>query len=68
MFRNSLDHGIEEVNERIDQGKDEFGRIECIVTLKGQRIFLTIKDDGRGADLDNSCLSLESDEEQSCLP
>lgn len=48
VFRNALDHGIESVDERVDQGKLEYGQIKCLVEREGNSLVLTIGDDGRG--------------------
>ena len=51
VFRNSIDHGIEEKNERIDQNKKEEASIEIAFKRKGLLFFqVAIKDDGRGID------------------
>lgn len=52
LFRNAIDHGIESPEERNAAGKDEVGKISCTVTRKDYYIQLTIKDDGRGVDVD----------------
>ena len=51
VFRNSLDHGIEEKEERIAQNKKENGTIEVVFKKKSLFKFqIAIKDDGRGID------------------
>ncbi|MBF0230450.1 MAG: hypothetical protein HQK63_12840 [Desulfamplus sp.] len=57
VFRNAIDHGIEESYERIEAEKDEYATIECEV--KKLELFdnnrdcveITISDDGRGINL-----------------
>jgi two-component system chemotaxis sensor kinase CheA len=48
LFRNAVDHGIEPVEERIESGKEEFGNIELSVQERDGTLFLELKDDGRG--------------------
>ncbi len=47
ILRNMVDHGIEFPSERKDQGKDE-AKIEMEYVDEDDRIFLRIRDDGRG--------------------
>jgi two-component system chemotaxis sensor kinase CheA len=51
LFRNALDHGIEDPEERLAAGKDETGRISCRLTRQGDELLLEVADDGRGIDL-----------------
>ncbi|MFD2446628.1 ATP-binding protein [Bacillus sp. CGMCC 1.16607] len=49
VFRNSLDHGIETAEERLEAGKSEFGTISCVIHQNMDKsIEITIEDDGRG--------------------
>ncbi|MBU7007962.1 [Fe-Fe] hydrogenase large subunit C-terminal domain-containing protein [Phosphitispora fastidiosa] len=50
VFRNAVDHGIETMDERIESGKSEYGRIKCHICQRDSKIFLTVADDGRGID------------------
>ncbi len=51
IFRNMVDHGIEEKSERIDQNKKEEGNIKVFFKKKGRFHFqIGIRDDGRGID------------------
>ncbi len=53
VYRNIIEHGIESPDERIDAGKDEYGTVHTRVdVLRGNRIRLTITDDGRGIDVE----------------
>ncbi len=52
VFRNSLDHGIESIEEREELGKEENGCIECSIKQKDGCIALIIQDDGRGMDVE----------------
>jgi len=52
VFRNMIDHGIEDVETRDNLGKDYRGKIECNFYLKDdEHIILTINDDGKGIDI-----------------
>ncbi|QIG79721.1 chemotaxis protein CheA [Stakelama tenebrarum] len=48
MIRNAADHGIESAEERIAAGKSPDGTIRLSAEQKGARIFVRVKDDGRG--------------------
>ena len=48
LFRNSLDHGLETTDVRLELGKSKNGRIEINTKLKDDRVLLTFKDDGKG--------------------
>ncbi len=52
IIRNSLDHGLESVEERVAAGKSETGLLEIGARSEGDRVFITVKDDGRGIDVD----------------
>ena len=51
LVRNSVDHGLESREDRVAAGKSEEGTLRIAVTLRGDRLRLTISDDGRGLDL-----------------
>jgi len=48
LLRNSVDHGIEPVEERIAAGKPERGTVLLTARHEQGRIILTVEDDGRG--------------------
>lgn len=48
LIRNSLDHGIEMPNLRVESGKEEMGTIELNAFHQGGNIVIEIKDDGAG--------------------
>jgi two-component system chemotaxis sensor kinase CheA len=48
LLRNSVDHGIETVSERIAAGKNETGRVHLRAFHSGNHVFIEIEDDGRG--------------------
>lgn len=50
MIRNAVDHGIELPEEREASGKSSKGVLQLSAEQKGARIFLRVKDDGRGID------------------
>ena len=51
VFRNMIDHGIEDVDRRLEAGKSELGRIVCRVgRIEDNEICLSISDDGNGID------------------
>jgi len=51
IFRNAAVHGIEDPDERLANGKDQAGRIECVIRREGALFTLAIADDGAGIDL-----------------
>jgi two-component system chemotaxis sensor kinase CheA len=50
MVRNSIDHGIEPVDERIARGKDPTAHIRVSACHQSGQIVVSISDDGRGLD------------------
>lgn len=53
IVRNSMDHGIEEdVQQRIDAGKDPVGTIVLSARHTGSEVIIEIKDDGQGVNYD----------------
>jgi len=50
ILRNSLDHGIESIEERKKKEKSEKGRIELKADYEGNEIMIEIIDDGKGLD------------------
>ena len=51
IVRNSMDHGIEEnVQDRIDAGKDPQGEIILSAAHTGSEVIITVSDDGQGMD------------------
>ncbi|MGQ0506666.1 MAG: hybrid sensor histidine kinase/response regulator [Myxococcaceae bacterium] len=52
LFRNAVDHGLEEPDVRRRTGKSESGTLSIQAYLSGDRIRLEIRDDGRGINLD----------------
>lgn len=52
LVRNAIDHGIEGAAERREAGKPDVGRIVLAAGLAGNRVRISLADDGRGLDLD----------------
>lgn len=50
MIRNAVDHGIEHADERVAAGKSAEGMLRVSAEQKGARIFIQVRDDGRGID------------------
>ncbi|MCY6484810.1 chemotaxis protein CheA [Clostridium aestuarii] len=48
LIRNSIDHGIESPNKRLDKGKSEFGTVTLEAKNEGGDVWIIVKDDGRG--------------------
>lgn len=48
LLRNSVDHGIEPVADRIAAGKPETGTVHLRAFHSGNHVFIEIEDDGRG--------------------
>lgn len=52
LIRNSMDHGIESAEERVEAGKPEAGNINISWGELEDSFFLALKDDGRGINVD----------------
>ena len=50
IIRNSLDHGLETEQERLEAGKDPTGTLKISAKNEGDKVIITIEDDGRGID------------------
>ncbi|BCR21986.1 chemotaxis protein CheA [Borrelia sp. HM] len=50
LIRNSIDHGIEPVEERVKAGKNPKGTIKLSAYQSGDAVIVTIEDDGKGLD------------------
>ena len=51
LLRNAVSHGIESPSERTAKGKRRSGLVAFGVDANGQRLTITLQDDGRGVDL-----------------
>lgn len=52
IFRNAIDHGIENSEERIKAGKPKQGKIILKAFYSGTNVYIQIQDDGRGIDVE----------------
>ncbi|HDQ46319.1 MAG TPA: chemotaxis protein CheA [bacterium] len=52
LIRNAVDHGVETREERLRNHKKSIAQIELSARQSGNHILITIKDDGRGIDLE----------------
>ena len=52
IIRNSIDHGIEDVETRKLLGKNPIGKIEIKASYKDNKVIVDVKDDGRGLDIE----------------
>lgn len=52
LLRNSVDHGIESAEERVQANKSSRGSIKLMFSRKGDQIVIDIEDDGRGLSLE----------------
>nr|WP_225561551.1 chemotaxis protein CheA [Rhodanobacter sp. DHB23] len=50
LLRNALDHGVEMPADRERAGKARKGRVVLAASQRGERIVITVSDDGRGMD------------------
>ena len=50
LIRNSLDHGIETPEERMEKGKPAEGTIKISAKNEGDKVYIVIEDDGKGID------------------
>ncbi|HEY5430182.1 MAG TPA: chemotaxis protein CheA [Solirubrobacteraceae bacterium] len=50
LVRNSLDHGLEPVAERLAAGKPDVGTLEIAARHAGGSVVIEVRDDGRGID------------------
>ncbi|MFY9270249.1 MAG: chemotaxis protein CheA [Candidatus Manganitrophaceae bacterium] len=50
LIRNAMDHGMEDREERIRNGKPETGTIFLRAVQKGNHVVIEVEDDGRGID------------------
>jgi two-component system chemotaxis sensor kinase CheA len=59
LLRNAVDHGIEPKPVRRLRGKPETGRVEIAAALRGTRVEVRVRDDGKGLDLTAIAAQLE---------
>ncbi|KIM00363.1 Signal transduction histidine kinase CheA [Paramagnetospirillum magnetotacticum MS-1] len=53
VFRNAIDHGIEDPDSRLSTGKSEIGTIRCAIRRMEGLLAIDIADDGAGIDVEN---------------
>jgi len=51
LLRNSLDHGVEKIEDRDESGKGRVGRIFLSATQHANSVLIEVRDDGTGMDL-----------------
>lgn len=54
MIRNSVDHGIESAEERVNKGKSAIGKITLEARNESGDVWIIVRDDGKG--LDKKCI------------
>ena len=52
MIRNAMDHGIESPEDRVAAGKPRQGLLRLAAHHRGERVVISLEDDGRGIDRD----------------
>lgn len=52
LLRNSLDHGVESIADRLAAGKPETGTVHLRAYQSGNHVFIEIEDDGHGINRD----------------
>ncbi len=52
LVRNSIDHGLESPETRIASGKPEVGTILLEADHRGNNVYIHVRDDGRGIDIE----------------
>ncbi|TLS49828.1 chemotaxis protein CheA [Paenibacillus antri] len=52
LLRNSVDHGIESIEERVKAGKPETGTVHLRAFHSGNHVFIEAEDDGKGINRD----------------
>ncbi|MBN1603065.1 MAG: chemotaxis protein CheA [Chitinispirillaceae bacterium] len=52
LIRNCVDHGLENPDERIMQGKPEIGQVTISAEHIGSHVIVSVTDDGKGLDAD----------------
>ncbi|MBX7102391.1 MAG: response regulator, partial [Myxococcaceae bacterium] len=50
LVRNALDHGVETKDQRLARGKGPKGRLTLRARREGERLLLSVEDDGKGID------------------
>lgn len=50
IVRNSVDHGIEEKEERLESGKPQKGKVTLSAKTEAGKVWISVTDDGKGLD------------------
>ncbi len=50
IVRNSVDHGIEEKEQRLESGKSEKGKVILSAKTEAGKVWISVEDDGQGLD------------------
>ncbi len=58
LVRNSIDHGLETTDQRIAAGKPPISNIYLSARHRGNHVFITVRDNGRGIDVNKIRASL----------
>ncbi len=51
LVRNAVDHGLETPEQRVAAGKEAEGTVKVSAAVRGDRLRITVRDDGRGVDV-----------------
>ncbi|HZK58131.1 MAG TPA: chemotaxis protein CheA [Clostridia bacterium] len=52
LIRNSIDHGIEGIEKRVESGKEKTGTVKLIAYPDGNNVVIEVEDDGGGIDVE----------------
>ncbi len=52
LFRNAIDHGVEDLEDRLTLGKSEYASITCSIENNKDNFKIIISDDGAGIDIE----------------
>ena len=61
LVRNSIDHGIETTDIRLQKGKSELGRLTLSATHQGGHVLIEVSDDGAGLNRDRILQKAQSE-------
>lgn len=67
VFRNSVDHGIETPEKRLELDKDEIGSISCSFNSSDDGLQIVISDDGAGIDIEKIKMKISKEVDVSSL-
>lgn len=52
LIRNSIDHGIEKTEKRMESGKEKTGTVKLVAYPDGNNVVIEVEDDGGGIDVE----------------